>query len=719
MARVRQIAGRVRPRRAVSTAALVGVAALVAGAAGSGLAQEPPAGATLGKSTLEQTIRGEPRRPGAFAALSPAAGEPHVVREGGIATARAGRERRRRSLAYFAQLTDFQLSDEESPARVEFVDSSADDPLNSPFGAAWRPQEALVAHMTDQSIRQVNAFAAASPVPQGDGTRAKLGFALTTGDSADSQQRNETEAVLRLLEGGRVITNSGSSNPADYARCPPGTTAGLAQEAPRYTGVQDYDDGPAGTAFYDPDEPAGQFAAFPRFPGLMDRAQTAFDTPGLAVPSYVTFGNHDALVQGNQAANAAFEEVGTSCLKVFAPAPGLNGAAALAAAPQLLRSLPPRAAVVPPDPARQFVSKRQYKELHRADAESDGHGFALVDAEEERASGGAAGYYAWAPAPGFRFIALDTVSEGGVAGPSANGNLDDPQFRWLGSELAEAEEADELVVLFGHHPIRSLSSPVADEAAPPCTAPDRHGHDVNPGCDLDPRSSQPIHQGADLEALLKAAPNVIALVSGHTHENRAAPVAREDGGGFWTIETAAEIDFPHQNRLLEVMDNRDGTLSIFGTVLDNAAPVPTPPSGTAAGALGVAELASIGRLIGYNDPQAASAIDKGEIGAGGLGRREDRNVELLLRDPRASAAQAPTAPRRRPARRRQREGSRDRDRPTDRADRGDGSGEATGAAAGGGGMDGSLPFTGLALGLLAAGGAGCLTLGVALRRRAG
>jgi len=723
MARVPQIAGLARRRPAVSAAALVGVAGLVAGAAGSGLAQAPTSGATLGKSTLEQTIRGEPRSPGAFAALSPAPGEPHVVREGQIGTARAGRERRRRSLVYFAQLTDFQLSDEESPARVEFVDSSADDPLNSPFGAAWRPQEALVAHMTDQSIRQVNSFAGASPVTQGDGTRAKLGFALTTGDSADSQQRNETEAVLRLLEGGRVITNSGSSDPADYERCPRGTTAGLAQEAPLYTGVQDYDDGPpatAGTAFYDPDEPLGQFAAFPRFPGLMDRAQVAFDTPGLAVPSYVTFGNHDALAQGNQAANAAFEEVGTSCVKVFAPAPGLDGASTLAAAPLLLGSASPRAGVVPPDPARQFVSKRQYKELHRADAESQGHGFDLVDAEQERASSGAAGYYAWTPAPGFRFIALDTVSEGGVAGPSANGNLDDPQFRWLGSELAAAKEADELVVLFGHHPIASLSSPIPDEAAPPCTAPDRHGHDVNPGCDLDPRNSQPIHQGADLQALLKASPNVIALVSGHTHENRAAPVPREGGGGFWAIETAAEIDFPHQNRLLEVMDNRDGTLSIFGTVLDNAAPVATPPSGTAAGELGVAELASIGRLIGYNDPQAASANDTGEVGAGGLGRREDRNVELLLRDPRASAAQAPATPRRRPARRRGRDRS-DLDQGTDRAAdrRDDGSAQATGAGAGGADSGGSLPFTGLALGLLAAGGAGCVALGVALRRRVG
>ena len=39
----------------------------------------------------------------------------------------------------------------------------------------------------------------------------------------------------------------------------------------------------------------------------MDKAQQAFTAAGLDVPSYVAFGNHDALVQGNAAANAAFE----------------------------------------------------------------------------------------------------------------------------------------------------------------------------------------------------------------------------------------------------------------------------------------------------------------------------------------------------------------------------------------------------------------------------
>ena len=74
-----------------------------------------------------------------------------------------------------------------------------------------------------------------------------------------------------------------------------------------YTGVQDFDDyleGPT-PQFYDPDSPAGPFGDWPLYPGLMDRAQQPFQAAGLTVPSYVSVGNHDGLVQGNAAANAA------------------------------------------------------------------------------------------------------------------------------------------------------------------------------------------------------------------------------------------------------------------------------------------------------------------------------------------------------------------------------------------------------------------------------
>jgi metallophosphoesterase (TIGR03767 family) len=581
--------------------------------------------AAAAPTTVDQTIVGKDRALG-YSQLATGPGRPYVVRQD-LAQATPGREFRRTSLAYFGQLTDFQLADEESPARLESIDPLANPGTPaSAFNAAWRPQEAMGAQVVDQTIRQMNAFGT-SPLGGRSGEHAKMDLVITTGDSADSQQRNETKWVVRLLEGGTLDPNSGSKNPLDYLACPIGT--GGTAEAARYTGVQDYDDYLESPGFYDPDQPFGPWASWPKWTGLMDRAQKPFTAEGLKVPSYVALGNHDALVQGNQGANVAFELVAVGCVKIMLPQPSLTDPAAQLT-PEYVQSLlttnPPRAALVPPDPNRQFVSKQQYRQLHFTGKQADGHGFGLVDPAELQASNGSASYYAWSPKPGFRFIALDTTSGAGIVGHSAEGNLDAPQFAWVQRQIEEAQAADQLVVLFGHHPIRSLNANLPDELAPPCLLPGPFGHDLNAGCDVDPRNSQPIKVGADLQALLAAHANVIAYVAGHTHTNKITAFPGTNGsGGFWGIETASEADWPQQSRLIEVMDNHDGTLSIFGTALDHAAPVAAPAPGNASG-FTEAQLAAVSRELSYNDPQNG--------GGTGEGGPEDNNVELLLDDPR-------------------------------------------------------------------------------------
>jgi hypothetical protein len=287
--------------------------------------------------------------------------------------------------------------------------------------------------------------------------------------------------------------------------------------------------------------------------------------------------------------------------------------------------LGPYAVKVPPDPARAFVSKAQYKAIFRHGRQPDGHGFGFVGRATERASRGAAGYYAWSPKPGLRFVVLDAVAESGVIG--ADGNIDDPQYRWLERQLRAATRRDELVVLFSHHPLDSLTATAPDEQAPPCLGRSRRFHrDRNAGCDVDPRNSRPIRLKADMLRLVLRYPHVIGWVAGHWHVNRVVPYTRPDGSGFWTIQTAAEADWPVQERLLEIMDNADGTLSIFGTLLDVDAPLRTPPSGTAAGRMSGRTLAGVARTFAFNDPQIDHASEEGTP--------QDRNVELLIRDPR-------------------------------------------------------------------------------------
>ena len=588
-------------------AALTGALALVLGA--SSLAAADP----LGQSTTQERI--VPDGAAGFDQLTTGPGEPYMVREAGFGAAQPGRETRRTSIAYFGQLSDFQLADEESPARVEFS-----DPAGSPVEAAFRPWEALEPFIDDAMIRQIDSFSGASPIPSGDGSRAAMNFAIDTGDSADSQQLNETEWVRTLLEGGTLDPNSGI-DPTGYSHplCPPVGVPGAA-EAARYTGVQDYSDYNEGLSpyFYDPDEPRGAAAGWPEYPGLMDRAQEPFAAAGLDVPSYLAFGNHDGLVQGNQAANAGFEQVATGCTKTMEGVPTL----------------------VPPDPRRRYVSKAQFKQVFEQGSQADGHGFGDVDPAQEAASNGAAGYYSFVPTPGLRMIALDTVCEGGVAGPCADGNVDDPQFRWLEGVLKEATAADQLVVIFSHHAIPSLTANVPDEAAPPCTGPDAHGHDTNPGCDVDPRLSTPIHLGDDMVALLHRYPNVVAWVAGHSHVNDVTPYPDPSGNGhgFWSIRVAAEADWPQQARLLQLFDNHDGTLSIFGTIVDHASGATAPAPGTDAAAMTPEQLASVGRTLSYNDTQTGGRACAPEpCGEGGP---DDRNVELLVADPRRSSGES-------------------------------------------------------------------------------
>ena len=663
--------------------------------AGAQRATAHATGATRGRTTLEQTIEGAGDRSEGFLALRLGPGEARVVRED-LAEARRGRAQRRRSLLYVGQTTDWQLADEESPARVELTDIGANPPFpNSASGdedsteGAWRPQEALGAYAIDQSIRQLNQFAGESPVTHRGGRRAGMDMVLMTGDQADNQQLNETEWVLRLLEGGMLDPNSGT----DPSACPPGQSpSGQTAHPALYAGVQDYDDYHEGLQFYDPDRPLGpKYSDWPAYPGLMDEAQDVFRARGLDVPTYVVFGNHDGLAQGNQRAILPFEQVGVGCIKPLVPVSDLTEVADVLD-PEYLAGLaesdPSQVMFVPPDRRRRYVDKRQYKQTFLDGSQADGYGFRLVDQAELEASNGVAAYYAWTHRR-IRMIGIDTLCEGGVTGQSSNGNLDDPQFRWLERELERASDRDRLIVVFGHHPIRTLTCEVPDETPPPCTIEGEFGHDLNAGCDLDPRSSEPLHDGADLTALFHRFPHVIAYIAGHTHENTLSHFDDTEGGpgDFWGIETASLVDWPPQNRLVELMDNCDGTLSIFGTTLDSAAPATAPAPGTAAAELTGADLGSISRTLAFNDPQAGGGSREGEP--------DDRNVELLIEDPRRDPTTCDRDREQRPDP--GAEGEHAPPRPTPKA------------------SAGGLPFTGLLLGgLLAAGLA--LTAGGAIAR---
>jgi metallophosphoesterase (TIGR03767 family) len=506
----------------------------------------------------------------------------HLVRQAPGAQASPGREGRRHSLAFFAHLSDPQIVDEASPARHEQLYGR--HPMFSGF---WRPQEAFILHVVDQTVRAVNRNPT-SRLPSAGGP-ARLGFALVTGDLADTAQVNEVRWGVRVLDGGRVDPFSGRrisrANPCD---APPSIRRQLNRSVAlrHYAGV-----GRSGRRLG-------------RWPGVLDRAQQPFLAEGLAVPWYSVRGNHDALPQGHYGRALVPRSAPTGCRKLFGPRPVLGHPW------EVLRRSLPSGRFVPPDPRRRFLrSAAEFRRLHgRADR---AHGFGFTAPAQFRRSRGSALYYAWSPRPSLRFIALDTTVDAG----GDSGNLDHPQYLWLARELRRARRSDQLVVVYAHHPLEMM---------------DNRNHDELAGrFDRDPRDSRPIHLGrggaTSLRALLMRHPNVVLYVAGHKHYDRVWPNFRRSGRGFWQVITNALAGAPQEARMIELMDNSDDTLSIFTTMLAHGAPAATPPPGPGA-ALDAAGLASISRALAWSRRPAGRHAP----GSGG----PMRNVELVLRDPR-------------------------------------------------------------------------------------
>ncbi|GAA1476036.1 TIGR03767 family metallophosphoesterase [Nocardioides aestuarii] len=332
----------------------------------------------------------------------------------------------------------------------------------------------------------------------------------------------------------------------------------------RWEGVMDDDPDFYDRYFWHPDgPPAGKKKdvpmtkhGFPRIPGLLDRARAPFQATGLAMPWYAVFGNHDQLVQGNFQQIALWQEKAVSGEKAYKTT---------------VRE-------VTPDPDRRLLSRADTIEEHFTTTGSPvGHGFT----EDNRSSG--LGYYTFDQGD-VRFVVMDTVNENG----GQDGSLPESQFAWLEAQLAAA--TDKLVVAASHHTSWSM------------------------GNDRLQTGAEPRVLGPAVVDLLLAHPNVVAWVNGHTHDNQVRPHARE-GGGFWEINTASHIDWPQQSRLIELMDNQDGSLSIFCTMVDHAA------RRRAKTYDGVLRLASLSRQLSANDWQLHTES---------RGKKNARNVELLL-----------------------------------------------------------------------------------------
>lgn len=520
----------------------------------------PPAAASAAAPTGAGTTLASvaaPRGSGGYRRLGDGPGWPRIVRAD-LAEARNGREGKRTTLASFVQFTDLHLTDVQHPLRYEF--------FRAGDAGAWRPHEALTLPGVVALVERVNKLR------RGPATGAPLGFVMTTGDNGDENAKIELDWFLTALSGGRLNPNTGDPQ--------------------HYEGVQN-----SGLKlFWHPDSSLrdqDKQLGYPRINGYLDAITRRVNSPGLNIPWYSTFGNHDGLSGGCYPAAGTFIgdfAVGGRKLQTIPAkeAKWLMEGEANGVDPKgkrieaLLKAHKKEMRSVTPDPRRVPLTARQYVAAHLDPQHTGhgpvGHGYTRANLESGNL------YYTFRVSEKVIGISLDSTDPGG----HYQGSLGTTQLNWLDGVLKQHK--DEYALVFSHHPSWSMDNTTPDPASP---RDKRHG-------------------GDEVIALLQRHNNVLAWINGHSHRNRIRP-----RGTFWEIATASHIDYPQLARVIEITDNHDGTISLFTTLVESAAPYRTDFHD-----LSQTGLASLYRELAFNSPGADTSLS---------GTETDRNTELLLK----------------------------------------------------------------------------------------
>ena len=515
------------------------------------------------------------------------------VREDLCRRASAGR---RTGLAAFGQLTDSHVLDAANPGRLTFLWQYLDFSDGFPNSGKFRPHDLLTVHVLDAMVRQLNA------VKQGPVSRRPLDCLVVTGDLTNSYCLSELSAAVGVFKGGSVTAHPGGG----------------------YEGVQDHGDAPTdlfrsvwhpeleSSLLRRPDDWKTRHG-YPTVPGLLAAAIAPVASRGSELPWYVGVGNHDEAGrpdQGPLSPKAEFIDLVRVGGRLPTQLPsGMN----VRDFWKKVRSSDDddRQLLVDSLPSRKVGAsslRRAFSKTEFMDSWSQ-QGLTLSLGSDAGKDSRADTYYTFDISPDVVGTMLNTASPDG----STEAVLDATQADWLmerlrlfsgkfydaKGRLITSKVEDRLVVLFSHHPLSSFDpdQPASDDDPPPLNRP-------------------------EVLELIARFPNVIAWMNGHSHRHRVTPhKAHHNYGGFWEITTASLIDYPQQSRIVEIVDNGDGTLSVGATLVDHSAPGSVAYEGEHT----AASLAALSLELAINCP----GLDHNAV----MGSSGDQNVDLLVRKP--------------------------------------------------------------------------------------
>jgi metallophosphoesterase (TIGR03767 family) len=537
-------------------------------------------------------------------------------------------------LLAIGHMSDTQICDDQSPARVPFMDKRFDIDQDWDTGSAYRPQERLLPQMAAAMVSSLRNLGT------GPATGLPLAFTLITGDMIDNAQYNETRWYIDLMDGGLIRPNNWVNPSVDE-----GPGYGRNDTSHKNNLFEWWWWSFKPSAYYHPDgavtfpgsSPPDWYRQhdFPVIPALRAASRRNFTSPGLGMPWYAAFGNHDMSIQGNLpadstvgnwAANKATqaERIREVDAPWEMPSGTLDWVGAIGGA--LLSGNPTYETTATADPNRRLLDKSQFMDEHFVTSGWPiGHGFDSTGRP----------YYvkpSSGPNDRFKFIALDTTNDNGFG---AGGWIDGEQWTWLFNELKAASTKywapdgsgwivnpagkDKLIVLYGHHTLDSMNKITKVNGIP-------QGY-----------------TGTELRTLLLRFPNVIMLVNGHTHSNsiKGHWATNRQGryanyNGFWEVTSPSASDFPVQSRAIEVALNsnfvangvrENNYLSIYTTMLDIDAPVTVDPYSSLTD---FRQLAGVGRELAFNDP---GDLPLPRMKGWRSGEAWDRNTQLLIPTP--------------------------------------------------------------------------------------